>query len=78
MPQCNGLVCHADELPYVFNTAGQLGQTFTPPEESLARTIGAYWTSFAHSRNPGSAWPLFKPGDTYRLSTRAPRRPTIP
>ncbi|HEX4864957.1 MAG TPA: hypothetical protein VFV02_12850, partial [Acidimicrobiales bacterium] len=23
-----------------------------------------YWTSFAHSRNPSSTWPLFKPHHT--------------
>jgi carboxylesterase type B len=67
--QCNGMVCHADELPYVFNTAGQLTNStaFTAPEESLAQTIGGYWTSFASNHNPGSAWPLFKPDSTYRL-----------
>ena len=68
MPQCNGLICHADELPYVFNTAGQLGQaSFHPQQETLAQAIGGYWTSFANSRNPGSTWPLFKPDNTYRL-----------
>jgi len=69
--QCSGMVCHADELPYVFNTAGQLtsSTSFTPPEETLAQTIGGYWTSFANHHSPGSAWPLFKPGNTYRLLT---------
>jgi len=67
VPQCNGLVCHADEVPYVFNTAGQLGQTFTPPAETLAQTIGGHWTSFANSHDPGSSWPLFKPRSTYLL-----------
>lgn len=69
VPQCQGLVCHTDELPYVFNSAWQLSGfiSFTPPEESLAQMIGSYWTSFAKSRNPGSTWPLFKPGKTYRL-----------
>ena len=66
VPQCKGLVCHTDELPYVFNSAWQFGDKipFNPQEESLARTIGGYWTSFAHSRNPGSTWPLFEPHHT--------------
>jgi carboxylesterase type B len=69
VPQCNGMVCHADELPYVFNTTGQISNSisFTPPEESLAQTMGGYWTSFAHRRDPGGTWPLFKPNRTYRL-----------
>jgi len=69
VPECNRLVCHTDELPYVFNTTWQFGGkiSFNPQEESLARTIGGYWTNFAHSRNPGSTWPLFKPNNTYLL-----------
>jgi carboxylesterase type B/predicted amidohydrolase YtcJ len=69
VPQCKCLVCHADELPYVFNTAWQFKDaiSFTQPEEALSQTIGKYWTSFARSRNPGSAWPLFKPKSTYLL-----------
>jgi carboxylesterase type B len=69
VPQCEGLVCHADELPYVFNTAWQFPGliSFTCPEESLAQTIGGYWTRFAHSRNPGCTWPLFRQKRTYLL-----------
>jgi carboxylesterase type B len=69
VPQCKRLVCHTDELPYVFNTAWQFNCliSFTPPEESLAQKIGGYWTSFAGSRNPGNTWPLFKPRSTYLL-----------
>jgi para-nitrobenzyl esterase len=69
VPQCSGLVCHTDELPYVFNSVWQFSNPvfFTQPEESLAQTIGGYWTSFANSRNPGSTWPLFKPKSTYLL-----------
>lgn len=67
--QCNGLVCHTNELPYVFNTTWQFGGkiSFNSQEESLARTMGGYWTSFAHSGNPGSVWPLFKPNSAYLL-----------
>lgn len=69
VPQCQGLVCHTDELLYVFNTASQFSCliAFTPGEEALARKIGGFWTSFAYSRNPGSDWPLFKPERTYLL-----------
>jgi para-nitrobenzyl esterase len=67
VPQCQGLVCHADELPYVFNSAGNPGQTFLPQEEALSQLIGGYWTSFAHSHKPGSTWPPFRPGRAYRL-----------
>ncbi len=73
VPQCQGLVCHTEELPYVFNTTWQFkGQfkgkiSFNPQEESLSQAIGGYWTSFAHSHSPGSTWPLFKPSKTYRL-----------
>jgi carboxylesterase type B len=67
VPQCVGLVCHADELPYVFNTAKQIGQTFNPTEGALAQRIGGYWTNFAKSHSPGSAWPLFTPNKTYLM-----------
>jgi carboxylesterase type B len=69
VPQCNGLVCHADELPYVFNTAERIASSisFNQAEEALAQAIGGTWTSFAKDRNPGSTWPLFKPNKTYRL-----------
>jgi carboxylesterase type B len=71
--QCKGLVCHTEELPYVFNSTWQFAEqfkgkiSFNPQEESLSQAIGSYWTSFAHRRNPGSAWPLFKPDSTYFL-----------
>jgi carboxylesterase type B len=69
VPQCNALVCHTDELPYVFNTPWQFScyVSFNPAEETLAQTVGGYWTRFANTRNPGSAWPLFRPGSSYLL-----------
>jgi carboxylesterase type B len=80
VPQCTGLVCHADELPYVFNTAWQLSNliSFTPPEESLAQTVGGYWTSFANRRNPGALWPLFKPKRTYLLLSESSSKANDP
>ncbi len=68
--ECSCKACHGDELPYVFNTADQFKGTrifFTPQEEWLAQTIGGYWTSFANRRNPGQAWPLFRPKSAYLL-----------
>lgn len=80
VPQCNGLVCHTDELPYVFNTAWQFRclVAFTPPEETLAQAVGRYWTSFANAHNPGSTWPLFVPGNNYRLLSESPSAPSDP
>jgi carboxylesterase type B len=69
VPQCNKLVCHTDELPYVFNSTWQFaGQiSFNQPEELLAQAIGGFWTSFARGRSPGNPWPLFKSDRTYLL-----------
>jgi carboxylesterase type B len=69
VPQCNGLVCHTDELPYVFNSVWQFScyVAFTPAEERLARAVGSYWTNFAKARNPGSVWPPFEPRKAYLL-----------
>jgi carboxylesterase type B len=67
VPACKNMVCHGDEIPYVFNTAGQLGHTFQPQEETLSQAFGKYWTSFVTSQNPGNTWPLFKPNSTYLL-----------
>jgi carboxylesterase type B len=68
VPACQGQVCHADELPYVFNTARAMNQTFQPAEEALSQTMGGYWASFAKSQSPGSAWPLFNPNNkTYLI-----------
>ena len=67
VPACKGKVCHADELPYVFNTAWALGKKFETEEEKLSQTIGGLWASFAKSQSPGSAWPLFNPNKSYQV-----------
>jgi len=69
VPQCNALVCHADELPYVFNTAWQFSCliSFTSAEQKLAQAVGGYWTSFANGHDPGGEWPLFRPAHSYLL-----------
>jgi carboxylesterase type B len=74
VPQCNGLVCHTDELPYVFNSTWQFSCSiaFTPAEERLAQAIGRHWTDFAGAHDPGGAWPPFKPGNAYLLLSETP------
>lgn len=69
VPQCNALVCHTDELPYVFNSLwlSSCHVAFTPPEQSLAQAMGRYWTNFADGHSPGGAWPPFAPGKSYLL-----------
>jgi carboxylesterase type B len=74
VPQCNGLVCHTDELPYVFNSIwlSSCRIAFTPPEQSLAQLMGGYWTSFAAGHSPGGAWPPFGPANRYLLFSETP------
>jgi carboxylesterase type B len=53
-PTCRatGVVCHGDELPFVFHTAEKIGGHFTAPEETLSKRMMAYWTNFARSLDP--------------------------
>jgi carboxylesterase type B len=54
VPQCNGQVCHGDELPYVFHSATAILQSFTPAEDALSQAIGDSWGAFsrpAHDPN---------------------------
>ncbi len=76
VPACGTQVCHTAELPYVFNSAGNLGYVFTPAEEVLARQFVGYWGSFAHpDHNPNTTgqptWPAF-PGKNYLLLDTQP------
>ena len=72
VPQCLDQVCHGAELPYVFNTAGNVGVVFTPDEQALAEQIVRYWGSFSRPEHDPSpigapvAWPPF-PGEHYLL-----------
>ncbi|MEO8605875.1 MAG: carboxylesterase family protein [bacterium] len=73
VPQCAAQVCHSDELPYVFNTASNIGFVFTAPEQELSLQMVGYWSSFSrpdHDPSPlGSGrpdWPPF-PGENYLL-----------
>jgi carboxylesterase type B len=72
VPQCATQVCHGDELAYVFNTATNIAQSFTPDEEALSLAMVSYWAGFAepnHDPNSGGTttrppWPAF-PGRKY-------------
>lgn len=64
--QCADEVCHADELPYVFHTASNIGFTFLPTEESLSQSMAAYWGAYSREgSNPNNGglprheWPAF-------------------
>ncbi|HEY0018192.1 MAG TPA: carboxylesterase family protein [Longimicrobium sp.] len=59
----SGMVCHADELPYVFNTlawasTANTSTALAPADTSLARQMAAAWGSFAKrpTQAPVSGW----------------------
>ncbi|MEQ9620195.1 MAG: carboxylesterase/lipase family protein [Deltaproteobacteria bacterium] len=65
VPACKDAVCHSDELPYVFHTAAERGDSFTPQEKLLSNLMVGYWTDFAKYLRPdrsGSEWPPYMPG----------------
>jgi para-nitrobenzyl esterase len=68
-----GTAYHADELPYVFGTAGFFGMTPTPPLDGYMQ---AYWTSFAKSGVPLGdglpAWSKFVMGSEFHLVLKNP------
>ena len=65
---------HASELPYVFDTFDGTPPLWpknahTPEEDTLARMMGDYWTSFARTGRPAAtnapAWPAYAPDASY-------------
>ena len=73
-PGCADAVCHGDELPYVFHTAGGRGFKFTPPESRLSDMMIHSWTTFAKELDPSSQilrWPAFGK-DSLRLVFNTP------
>lgn len=61
---CIGYVCHASELPFVFEvfTDGKdLDYDITPAEEKLAYEVSSMWANFAKNGNPniGAPTPFF-------------------
>eukprot|EP00294_Goniomonas_avonlea_P001276 CAMPEP_0114558856 /NCGR_PEP_ID=MMETSP0114-20121206/10610_1 /TAXON_ID=31324 /ORGANISM="Goniomonas sp, Strain m" /LENGTH=540 /DNA_ID=CAMNT_0001744285 /DNA_START=9 /DNA_END=1631 /DNA_ORIENTATION=- len=67
-PFCDGYVCHASELPFVFGTGAEF---WTAEEAALSEQVIRYWTNFAKSdkgdpNGDGIAlgdpvWPAFDP-----------------
>ena len=57
-PICVDTVCHAEELPFVFNPdLSVINATFTAAEEALAGSMQTYWSNFARNGAPGAAVP---------------------
>ncbi len=63
VPACADMVCHTDELPYVFHSASLLGFTFTAADNELSEQMMTYWTNFAKTLDPNApvkphvSWP---------------------
>ncbi len=57
---CSGYVCHADELPYLFES---WWASFTDAGRRVSQSIASYWTNFAKTQNPNQpsnvpiSWP---------------------
>ncbi|XP_045215503.2 cAMP-regulated D2 protein-like isoform X2 [Mercenaria mercenaria] len=69
---CEGHVCHAAELPYLFGNF--IGRNVTEDEIRLSREMMTYWTNFAHTSNPNYGmrvpdirWPTYE----YQTSKKA-------
>eukprot|EP01133_Synstelium_polycarpum_P003717 gene3717-4285_t len=85
-PECQDMVCHGLELPYVFDTVTSTNQfTFTPQELQLSLDLMQYWTNFAKTGNPntGSApspsleWPAFDKSSDQSLIFQTPSFTTV-
>ncbi|KAJ6640453.1 hypothetical protein lerEdw1_013724 [Lerista edwardsae] len=69
---------HGAEIPYVFGTLESVlaeGQSPTPAEAALSRTVMKYWADFARSGKPSQEWPLYdvtKP-NFFRINTEKPQ-----
>src|SRR6185295_18851175 len=56
---CSGQVCHADELPFVFNTPEAVCPTsykFQPDEEKLSQMMSGFWNAFGSQGSPNGSW----------------------
>lgn len=52
IPMCYDAVCHAAELPYVFNIENLTIYEYDPAERILAQRMIYYWTNFAKYADP--------------------------
>jgi carboxylesterase type B len=66
---CVDHACHADELPYIFES---FWERFTDIDRYISHSMATYWTNFAKSENPNDpssvplSWPKFTDGnETY-------------
>ena len=51
---CDDMVCHASELPFIFDCAHDANYTMTKDEVRLSNTIINYWSNFVKSGNPNT------------------------
>lgn len=61
VPACQpetGNVCHANEIPYVFNTVGQLDPQRPVPraDQALSQAMAAAWASFVNNPSSPAPW----------------------
>jgi carboxylesterase type B len=71
-PFCHDVVCHGNELAFVWGTAGLAGYSYTSAEQDLVTAMQTAWTSFITTGgDPGSQWPAYNSGgnNTYIFST---------
>lgn len=81
-----GTVCHADELPYVFNTldvaeaADTANAPVTDEDRALARQMAAAWGRFAKrpGEPPASGWTPYAPGGGVYSWSGAVNGPMVP
>jgi len=81
-PLCSENVCHATELPYVFNTPEAIHPncSFRDSRRDLADAIQTYWTSFAKSQSPSgkTPWPPLQSAKTYMILKGTPQTAADP
>ena len=75
---CEGHVCHAEELGYLFQN--QLVGKATLEEEQLANNMLMYWTNFAYSLDPNTGrvspeltWPNYTPNASTTMHFMTPK-----
>ena len=80
---CEGHVCHAEELGYVFQNS-IVGNT-TKDEAVLSELMEMYWTNFAYNmdpnvglKSPRLSWPPYNPKGTTLMYLQTPASDVIP